>query len=588
MRKPYLAFAALCLFAVPVFAEQVGPVFVRDAIGVKAMAAAPHLADREGLAPLVALASSAQAVPEEIDAIHEWNRLGKTPAKNGFTRSIGEAVRVRVEPAEVMAKSGNAHVTMTERGSIVWSGSVKVAGAYRLRVHLTNVNVPPGTTFWVYGRDGKATAFGTELIDNLGEMYTPSIEGEVAYLEMELPSNSNGASFDVMDVLELVGPAKALDTPSCLIDGTCVSSATLDVINLYRAAVAHLQYVKSGSGFVCSGALINDKDDSGFIPYMLTANHCFSTQASASSLESFFDYKTTSCGGAFPNINSMPKSNGATLLATGAATDFTFVRLNSTPASRVFLGWSTAALANGTVLHRLSHPFPTPTFTVPLPQRYSSTILATSGPQCEARARPNYLYSTLDDGGVYGGSSGSPVILTGGIIVGQLFGSCGPDDPSAGCDASNYTVDGAFSETFPSISSFINQGGTPVGCTPNSTTACMLNNRFRVTIRYRNAFDNNAADSNANVKSVSGFANPAFETAFFYFNSENNIEILIKVLDQGNTNGAGQPTIAVLFGSATPLRVEVTVVDTLKGGTKVYTSNFASMSGATDFTAFVK
>lgn len=128
--------------------------------------------------------------------------------------------------------------------------------------------------------------------------------------------------------------------------------------------------------------------------------------------------------------------------------------------------------------------------------------------------------------------------------------------------------------------------GSP--CTPNSTTACMLNNRFRVTVRFRGGFDDNPADSNANVKSVTGFSNPNFETAFFFFNSDSNIEMMVKILDQGNTNGAGQPTIAVLFGSATPLRVELTIFDTLKGVTKTYSSAFNTQAGRTDFTAFVK
>jgi len=130
---------------------------------------------------------------------------------------------------------------------------------------------------------------------------------------------------------------------------------------------------------------------------------------------------------------------------------------------------------------------------------------------------------------------------------------------------------------------------TPGGaCTPNSTTACMLNNRFRVTMRFRNGFDDNNVDTDANVKSVTGFSNPNFETAFFYFNSESNIEMMVKILDQGNVNGTGQPTIAVLFGSATPLRAELTIVDTLRGPTRTYSSTFNSQAGQTDFTAFLK
>jgi len=595
MRK--VLFVLSLVVACSVFADQVESMFVRDAVGLKSMAAAPRLADREGAQPMVTLAPATQVVPEEIAAIREWNDQRRTPAKIGFTRSIGDVIAVRMAPRDgvAAASAGGGVVTESERGTVIWSGSVRVEGAHRLRLHLQNVNVPMGTIFWSYGRGQTPRAFGTELIDENGELYAPTAAGDIAYLEVEIPAGASNASFVVRDVLEMLPVEDSVtharmpqtdDTPSCLIDGMCPNSGNLDVIAQYRKAVAHLQYVKNGSGFVCSGGLVNDSDTSSVIPYLLTANHCFSSQASATTLESYFDYTTASCGAALPNINTFVPVNGATLLATSATTDFTLVRLNSIPSGRVLLGWTTTPPAQGTLIHRLSHPFPD-SYSQPAPQAYSTTTVNTTVGTCSGSARPNYIYSSAVDGGVYGGSSGSPVIVAGGQIVGQLKGSCGPVDPTAGCDDSNSTVDGAFAQTYASVATFLNPGTTN-NCTASSTTACMLNGRFRVTLRFRNGFDNGAVDSNANVKSVSGFANPAFETGFFYFNNENNIEMLIKILDQGNTNSQGQPTIAVLFGSATPLRIELTIFDTLKGATKVYTSNFNAMAGATDFTAFVK
>jgi uncharacterized delta-60 repeat protein len=134
----------------------------------------------------------------------------------------------------------------------------------------------------------------------------------------------------------------------------------------------------------------------------------------------------------------------------------------------------------------------------------------------------------------------------------------------------------------------VTQQGSGSSCSANATTACMLNGRFRVSVRYRAAFDDGAPTTQASVKVVTGFSDPSYETSFFYFNNPNNIEMMVKMLDQGNTNGAGQPTIAVLFGSATPLRVELTIIDTSKGTTRTYESRFNQMRGATDFTAFVK
>ena len=112
--------------------------------------------------------------------------------------------------------------------------------------------------------------------------------------------------------------------------------------------------------------------------------------------------------------------------------------------------------------------------------------------------------------------------------------------------------------------------------------------RFRATARYRNGFDNAGVDTQASVKAVSGFGSIAHETVLIYFNNSDNIEMMVKMLDQGNTNASGQPTMAVLFGSATPLRAELTIHDTLKGVTKTYSSDFNQMKGATDFAAFVK
>lgn len=53
-------------------------------------------------------------------------------------------------------------------------------------------------------------------------------------------------------------------------------------------------------------------------------------------------------------------------------------------------------------------------------------------------------------------------------------------------------------------------------CTVDATTACLLGDRFRATLRYRNGFDNSPADTDAIRKPVIGFANPSFEKVFFY------------------------------------------------------------------------
>ena len=561
--------------------------FVREAVGAKAAPAAPRLAENLKVAPAFALQAAVVAVPEEIDAVRTWNQAGHRPMKNGFTRRFAEALSVEVGP--VASKEGVAHVARgvaasSANGSI-WSGSVKVEGAYRVRLHLADAKIPDGATLWVYGKNDAPTAFGRELVDAAGNLWTPSVAGDTVYLEVEVPTAKGGASFRLTELMEIV-PAeapglspKAEDSPTCLIDVTCVSTSTLSIVNEFSKAVAHLEYVKvvdgqSGS-YVCSGGLVNDSDTSTTVPYFLTANHCFDTQAAATTLEAYWDWRFASCDStSIPNPPFNTRTLGATLLATNATSDFTFLRLPSIPAGRVLLGWDAdaAAVPNNTTIYRISHPAPEQYGA--LPQMFSTTRVDEFTGTCSTRPRSNYIYSTGGTGGVYGGSSGSPVILPSGRIVGQLFGSCGPD-PTAGCDPRNATLDGRFSVTFNSVKQYLqNSPAQPAPCVENATTRCLSNGRFAVSVNY-------------NTSSTSGAANVIKYTpdsALVYFFGADNIEMLVKVL-----NGCGVNNRFWVFGAAsTDQGYTITVRDSQTGSSKTYTNPLGTRAAAiTDTGAFV-
>ena len=539
-----------------------GPEFVRDAVGTRSYRAAPRLAQQASIEPAATLAAAVESVPEEIVAIREWNDAGREPMKNGFTRTVDPIiVRLDAGVAKRPVSMSRGLAAASDRGTVAWSGAVRVEGAYRLRLHLTNVRLPDGATLWVYGEGQTPIGFGKELLSE-GSLYTPSVSGPVAYLELEIatPKNeSEAASFEIRDLLEIVGQSglhtpelQTNDSPSCLVDATCVTSATFNAIAFARAGVAHLQYIKSGNGFVCSGGLLNDTDTSSTIPYLLTANHCFDTQASASSLEAYFDYKTTSCNGVNPGFPAAV--NGATLLATGTTTDFTLVRLHSIPGGRVLLGWTTQAQSDGTKLHRVSHPFPD-SFNIPAPQMYSNTTINSSFGSCQSRPQSNYLYSNNGQGGTYGGSSGAPVLLADGSVIGQLFGACG-SDPTSGCNViTNAAVDGRFSATYPNISQYLNP--TTSTCTESSTALC-LNTRFRVQATYQTG---SGQSGQAQVVKLTN------DTGYLWFFNSSNVEIVVKVLNACGINGYW-----VFAGGLTDVRVTLTVTDTQTGAVKTYTN----------------
>ena len=69
---------------------------------------------------------------------------------------------------------------------------------------------------------------------------------------------------------------------SCIINASCASIPS--AIQPLRDAVAYMVFNVGSSAYICTGGLLNDASSSG-TPYFLTANHCLSTQASATSLE---------------------------------------------------------------------------------------------------------------------------------------------------------------------------------------------------------------------------------------------------------------------------------------------------------------
>lgn len=564
MSKSLFAVLTSLLVATGAFAQSAPMEFVRDAVGVKTYPAPMRLADRAGIPAAAQLEAASAAAVAEVDA---WNADHPVPRKNGFARQLHELVNVDLN-ATVASKGGpyaRGGVVATSDRGIVWSGTFQVDNAYSIRLHLQNVKLPQSATLWVWGDGGQPTGFGTELVDPEGGLWTPSVMGGKVHLEVEVPG-SEAASFTVREIMELVAPptdVRTTDDPTCLIDVQCVPTSQFSLINEFSAASAQLSFVKNGGNYVCSGGLVNDKVSDSTIPYLLTANHCFDTQTSASSLEAFWDYKFASCvSTTIPNrrTGGFPVSNGATLLVSSATSDFTFLRLNSIPAGRTLLGWNAdaSALQNGTSIYRISHPAPEQ-YGV-LPQQFSVTHVSTTFGQCTGRTRPNYIYSTFStgEGGVYGGSSGSPSILSNGQIVGQLLGSCGPT-PDSGCDSRDATVDGAFSQTYNSIKTYLEGSGqTPQPCVPSNTTACLSNGRFAVSVNWRTPSNGQTGAATA-IKYTP-------DSALFWFFGSDNIEMLLKILNACGLNNR----IWVFAAATTDQEYTITVVDTTKGVTKTY------------------
>ena len=581
-----LAFLPLVLIAAlgaaPALAAEADTLLLPDAPAARVAPQAIRLADTVALEPLAALEPLTAGAADDLAALAAWNLAGRMPTRNGVARPLPLPRQVRLDsrlvarlPAAggVVRHAGGAAMRLSG-GSVVWSGEVEVAGAWRLRLHLADATLPAETRLWISTPGGEEEVFfrAADVLRD-GSLWTPSVAGPVARLEVEVPAEAAAsASFTLDRALELVpldesgaprpgasgGMEPALEaataTPPCLVVPACAAATAPSSLEAMRRATARLQFVLARDGFsyLCSGGLLNDGDDATTHPYLLTANHCIPDDATAATLEAVFDYAATSCGGAAPPLASLPRVAGARLLATGAGADFTLLLLGELPPGRALLGWTSEVQSGAVPLHRVSHPSG-------LPQGYSRTVLASSGTSCGTKPRDSFLYSQRAEGGVFPGSSGSLVARAGdGKVVGQLSASCGPASVVGdGCHDANYVVDGRLSAAWPQLAPWLapSAGGAP--CLPDGSTLCLGDgDRFAVTARFV------AGSLAGEARAVELTA----DTGYLWFFDAANVETVVKVLDGCGANGR----FWVFAGGLTNVEVEITVTDTLTGAAKTY------------------
>jgi hypothetical protein len=615
-----LALALLALTSGAVSARQAGlyvapPDAAAEAARSAATASAPHVAERFAVAPLAELGPATIEAPERLAALEAWNAAHRLPAQNGFARPLATPRRVEltlgagaaaaappasaptaaqappapseprvsassvglVQPdmaAPVVARDGGV-LAQTSFATVAWGGRVRVGGASRLRLHLAQVTLPAGARLWVHGAGQTAGPFGAELRASDGGLWTPSVEGEEVALDVEAPAAALAGparyGFVIDQVLELVGPdgegsgMGASAKSGCQVDASCFGSGDFAGFDAARHAVARLEFVDSDLSFLCTGQLLNDAASDG-TPFLLTAHHCISTQDVATTLQAAFDDFTPSCNGTPPALVTLPTANGATLLVTGradTAPDFTLLRLASLPAGRTFLGWDASphAVPDGTRLYRLSHPSGDA-------QMYSVTKADSRSAQCAEDNLPlsRFIYSDLVVGAASPGSSGGAALLASGLVVGQLFGGCGPGDF---CSAQEHVVDGAFAKSSSQLQPFLAPGASGA-CAPGAFTQCLVQRRFQVQVTWANQFNGTAGVANA----IPG----SDETGYFYFTDPANFELIVKILDFG-------AEFKVFYAELTNLHFTITIADTHTGIVKTYT-NTPGDCGGIDGAAF--
>ncbi|WP_326543102.1 trypsin-like peptidase domain-containing protein [Pseudorhodoferax sp.] len=387
------------------------------------------------------------------------------PRRVGFARPVASA-------ADAQATTAQLQWTTLPNGRQAAALSVTSPQAQGLRLGLLVRKLPAAATLRFYAQGSTqaheiAAADVLDLLqhnrasgltgDEADTYWSPLVEGSEATLEIELPAHVAANEVAValprlshLDTLpssdtaarDTVQP-KIGEADACQIDVSCRP----DYQNESRS-VARLLFVKDGNSYLCSGALLKDKGASG-TPYLLTAAHCIATQASASSLQTFWFYRSSSCNAEVLSAESRTLTGGATLLYASATTDTSFMRLSSPPpAGAVFADWSADPPVVQDAVFGLHHPRgdlqkisigSVSSYERCEPAQHDPTTLACAGSDRAASQFVNVRYTL---GSAEPGSSGSPLFrrVNGtSYVTGQLYGG------SASCqDRSGTNIYGRF------------------------------------------------------------------------------------------------------------------------------------------------
>jgi len=398
--------------------------------------------------PLVRLGALSADALAGVAVAHSFQGGQITPRQIGLNRAIDATGT----PAATM---GLLQWTALPGGGSAAALSFRADGAAAVRLALSAERLPAEVRVRVYAPSGgeAVTLTGSQILASLASQagtgprpsgaslfWLPTVSGDAATLELALPAGADPASVAVAVPslshlwVDLASPrAQAqlkLASSGCQLDATCVA----DWLTPSRS-VARMLFVSGASAFLCTGTLMADVAGTG-TPWFLSANHCISDQASASTLETYWFYRASACNSGTLNPGATRVFGGATLMYASASTDTSFMRLNSAvPTGAYFAGSLLAAPPLDVPLAGLHHPGGD---LLKISRGALAGYAACNGVNCEPSSSTSAGFLTVRwfTGTTESGSSGSAIFTPVGArqyVTGHLFAglaSCTtPDSP---------------------------------------------------------------------------------------------------------------------------------------------------------------
>lgn len=352
-----------------------------------------------------AAAATPSPLPAQAVPLSPW----QPPAASTAPEGLRAIAATRTSPATTsFAQLQQLPWKVQADGS--WAAALQwhASGAYGLRLGLRIDALPLGTQLRIYHPQQPEASYdiaGQQVLQQLEHnwrsgdhseaahtWWSPDSAGDRIALEIRLPASSHPSQLRMavpkllhiyedllaLDAAEAAaamapppgaqaaagnsnGNASGTDTkPSVVMHRKNAATDCTTDVNCYAAqleresrAVARLSLVRDGMGYLCTGTLLATQPASGQ-PYLLTANHCVDSQTVASSLITYWFYRSNSCNDTSLSSQYRVQRSGATLLF--GASDISLLRLHEQPPEGVaFADWSSALLPLQAEVYSLHH-----------------------------------------------------------------------------------------------------------------------------------------------------------------------------------------------------------------------------------------
>lgn len=323
-------------------------------------------------------------------------------------------------------------------GDRIWFLRLKSSGAKALNLYFSEFRLAPGCLLHVYSPDKEQVlgAFAAQNNHSSKLFATELIHGDELILEYYEPLAQRGKSSLLLDGLGyMYRKAETArrdfgSSASCQINVNCPEGSGKEA---QRDATARILVRVGANQGWCTGSLINNARQDG-TPYFLTAEHCGITStgslASAGDFNQwvfYFNYQASACAnpGSEPNA---PTITGALVRANSndnggnTGSDMLLLELNTTPPSNYngyYAGWdrSTTAPGSGYGIHH-------PAGDIKKISSFSAAArsVSYSGIVANTHWELNWVSTASGHGVTEGGSSGSALFNSAGLIVGSLTG----------------------------------------------------------------------------------------------------------------------------------------------------------------------